>query len=193
MKQIIDKYNQRCSIPNDIYEHLPTLKRYSEECDVIVEMGVRSIVSTWALLAGNPKSLISIDLEHPSKFINHDPAGCNLEEVEMAAALNDIDFEFVLGDTTKMQIPQCDLLFIDTLHNYNQLTAELSLHNSRVKKYIILHDTETFKNIGELNQDQGLEPAIQEFLASNENWIIHERFINNNGLTVLKNITDERN
>jgi hypothetical protein len=32
----------------------------------------------------------------------------------------------------------------------------------------------------------GLWPAIEEFLKNNPNWILHERFTNNNGLTILK-------
>jgi len=31
----------------------------------------------------------------------------------------------------------------------------------------------------------GLWPAIQEFLISTEEWVLHERFTNNNGLTIL--------
>ena len=32
----------------------------------------------------------------------------------------------------------------------------------------------------------GLWPAIEEFLVSNPEWILKERFTNNNGLTVLE-------
>jgi hypothetical protein len=55
MDKIIKRYSELCQIPSDINEHLITLKEYSEECDTITEMGVRWIVSTWALLSGNPK------------------------------------------------------------------------------------------------------------------------------------------
>ena len=34
----------------------------------------------------------------------------------------------------------------------------------------------------------GLKFAIDEFLYNNDNWIIHEVFLNNNGLTILKKI-----
>lgn len=49
------KYTELCVNPSDINEHLPTLKKYAEECDHITEMGVRGIVSTYALLMGKPK------------------------------------------------------------------------------------------------------------------------------------------
>jgi hypothetical protein len=34
----------------------------------------------------------------------------------------------------------------------------------------------------------GLWPAIEEFLLLNKDWVLHERFTNNNGLTILKKI-----
>jgi len=36
--------------------------------------------------------------------------------------------------------------------------------------------------------NKGLWPAVQEFLDSNNDWILHERFTNNNGLTILKRV-----
>ena len=68
MDKILEKYKQVSETHSDINEHLITLKKYTEECDTVVEMGVRSIVSTWAFLAGNPKKLISLDLHNPAKF-----------------------------------------------------------------------------------------------------------------------------
>ena len=35
---------------------------------------------------------------------------------------------------------------------------------------------------------KGLWPAVEEFLESNPHWTLHERFKNNNGLTILKRI-----
>ena len=53
-------YDTLCNRGSDINEHLPTLKKYSEECDHITEMGVRWLVSTFAFLMGKPKKLVSI-------------------------------------------------------------------------------------------------------------------------------------
>jgi hypothetical protein len=36
MEKIIYKYEQLRNTPSDINEHLPTLKKYTEECDTIV-------------------------------------------------------------------------------------------------------------------------------------------------------------
>ena len=36
---------------------------------------------------------------------------------------------------------------------------------------------------------RGLWPAISEFLSLHPEWVLHERFTNNNGLTILKRIS----
>ena len=59
-------------------------------------------------------------------------------------------------------------------------------------KYIILHDTISFEYIGETiigsGQYRGLWYAIEEFLEMNPKWVLHERYTNNNGLTILKRV-----
>ena len=195
MDKILEKYKHFSETPSDINEHLVTLKKYTEECDTIVEMGVRSIVSTWAFLAGNPKKLISLDLYNPAKF------GGNLQEVYDEVSSTGIDFSFVEHDSLTYEMEPCDLLFIDTWHDYLQLKKELTRHHTKVKKYIIFHDTVSFEfqneysaeemgmlNKNETNLPKGLWPAIEEFLYHNKNWVIWEKKPNNNGLTVLKRI-----
>jgi len=186
MKEIEEIYQKKCNKKSDINEHLPVLKKYTEECDIVVEMGVRSIVSTWAFLYGKPKKLISIDMIEPKSFIDHDPDGCNLDLVKSLSVKNGIDFEFVLGNTLLIEIPECDLLFIDTLHDYTQVKKELNLHSGKVKKYIIFHDTEYFKEKGETPGEPGILKAIEEFLISNPEWSVCEKLQNNNGLTIIK-------
>jgi hypothetical protein len=35
----------------------------------------------------------------------------------------------------------------------------------------------------------GLQPAIDEFISANKDWVIIKQYKNNNGLTILKRIT----
>lgn len=188
-KVIDNVYSHLCVTPSDINEHLPTLKRYTEKVEHVTEMGVRWIVSTWAFLSGKPKKLVSIDIKHPNKF------GADLSVVEEAAKESNIDFSFIEGSTLDMQIEKTDLLFIDTLHTYSQLTKELELHNKNVNQYIALHDTTTFSLRDEVHPEyppqpgkSGLKLAISEFLEKNKNWKIAEEYRNNNGLTILERI-----
>jgi len=173
------KYQYYCSVSSDIYQHLPTLQSYVEECEDVVEFGVRGIVSTWAMLAGKPTKMISYDIEKPSKW------GGNIDEVYSAAKDCGIDYQFVLGDTTKIEIDECDLLFIDTLHEYDQMKKELELHGNKAKKYLIFHDTISFRERGE-SGGGGIYRAIIEFLKENSQWYIEAEYTNNNGFLILK-------
>jgi len=172
-------YDTLCNRGSDINEHLPTLKKYSEECDHITEMGVRWLVSTFAFLMGKPKKLVSIDIDPIEKWGND-------ESVLKAIALeNGTDFQFILGDTTQVEIEETDFLFLDTWHVYQQVKTELELHAGKVKKYIAFHDTTTFA-INGMDGQPGIWAAIQEFLDANDEWYLLEKFENNNGLTILK-------
>ncbi len=99
-----------------------------------------------------------------------------------------------------MDIEQTDMLFIDTLHTYNQLSKELRKHEKNVNKWIILHDTitfgerdEDFYRNGKINEEVskqevtkcGLYTALTDFLDENKNWIVKEHLKNNNDLTVI--------
>lgn len=186
-----EKYQHLVNTTSDINEHLPTLKKYAEECTHVTEMGVRWIVSTYAFLAARPKTMFSIDIQHPSNW------GASIEDVENYAKEINCKYKFWQTNNLEIEIEETDLLFIDTWHSYKQLKSELELHASKVKKYIILHDTVLFGTQDELNsydafgwfngfEQKGLIPALNEFLEGNEEWAMHEVFTNNNGLTILK-------
>jgi len=185
--------NQLHQTPSDINEHIPTLVEYGSECETITEMGVRTITSTWAFLGCAPKSLISYDIQDPSKW------GANIQDVYDTAKSYGLNFEFRKENVLKIEIEETDLLFLDTWHAYDQLKAELRLHSNKAKKYIIMHDTTSYEfrdepltseNAweGDLDFGRGLWAAIEEFLESSEEWVLHKRYTNNNGLTILKRV-----
>jgi len=176
---ITEIYEAKCNDNSDICQHLPTLKRYAEECRLITELGVRSIVSTWAFLAAKPIALTSIDIHHPSYYKDYDKDGCNLELAEQLAKEQGTSFLFVQEDSLKSNFPNCDLIFFDTLHTYEQLSQELKLHGNKSNKFLIFHDTETYH--------KELIPAITDFMVENRQWMVYETFFNNNGLIVLIN------
>jgi len=192
MEEIKNYYNNCHSIPSDINEHLPKLLEYAYSSETITEMGVRWVSSTWAFLLSNPKKLISYDI------LKYD----NVDEVIRLSQKYGINYEFIEQDVLKTEIDETELLFIDTLHTYNQLILELNLHAKKVKKFIILHDTVSFGRVDENvydhaseliknfdNNKRGLLTAVEDFLKSEEGlkWEIHEHYENNNGLMILKN------
>jgi len=171
-------YEIKRTQPSDINEHLPTLKDYAYGCNHVTEFGTRGIVSTWALLAGKPLKVVSYDQTHPGLAA--------IDNVKACALAGAIDFQFICQDVKQADIEPTDLLFIDTYHTYNQLRVELDRHGGKVRKFIILHDTETWGNQGEAASERGLIPAYTEWLARNPAWRVKEIFHNNNGLTVLE-------
>jgi hypothetical protein len=166
---------------------MDTLSYYASMSETIVEFGGRKIVSTWAFVMGKPKKLVCVDVVHPDAYLGD--GGHTFSLLEDACREDGIVFSFVLGDTLNINIEYTDLLFIDTLHTRAQLFGELTKHHTKVKKWIILHDTETYKDYITVSSgaiEGGLQYAIDDFLEKNKDWKIIERYTNNNGLTILE-------
>ena len=161
---IEEKYKQLCETPSDINEHLPTLKKYASLCESIVELGVRDVVSTYGLLAGYPSGMISIDIIDP------------IESLRETVKNEGVDWGFIKASSLDIKFIRADLLFIDTIHSYEQLSQELKLHSPHTTKYIIMHDT----NLPEMQK------AIDEFLTNNNDWKVKEVLTTLTGLTVLQ-------
>ena len=176
-----ENFNYYRNLQTDINEHFDTIKEYAEKCEHITEIGVRGVNSTWAFLSGKPAKMVSIDKSSPMEF------GVDINKVKKIANENNIDWSFILSDVLQIELEETDLLFIDTLHTYPQLSKELKLHGNKARKYIIMHDTETNKYIGDFGEE-GLQKAIEEFLLENKHWSFCEIFTNNNGLTILKRV-----
>ena len=183
MKSINQTYLDYINFPDenrtvDIYEHLPVLRSYAKKCNHITEMGVRWGASTVALLSTRPQEMISYDITKTGK----------MEEIKKMCENEKINHKFIIENVLSSSIEVTDLLFIDTLHSYPQLLCELLLHSSKAQKYIILHDTESFKNHDEGKPTRlsrkGLQKALEDFLDLGQ-WSIKEHFKNNNGLTIL--------
>lgn len=166
----------------DISEHLDTLKQYADECKIIVELGVNEGISTtaWALsLEENSKDRYVYCYDYIDERDYFKP-------LLQTCKIQNLNLKFTLADDLKIEIPECDLLFCDTLHEGQQLRQELKLHSDKAKKYIILHDTESFRFRGVREGTEGLWPAIENFLKENSNWVMKIHYPNNNGLTILE-------
>jgi FkbM family methyltransferase len=174
-------YNACLNHECDINGLFPKLRKYAQECKTIVEMGTRGVFSVYAFIAAKPKKITCYDI-----YLSP-----NIWEADRVAKLTNIEFAFIHKDVLSVEIEETDLLFIDTLHNYKQLKQELTMHSSKVNKYILMHDTYTFGTTGETEGSEGLNKAIDEFLAENKNWTVHDTVNYSNGLTVLKRIDNK--
>lgn len=161
-----------------IAPYMDKLYELSKECKHITEMGVNQVNSSWAFLNARPEKLVCIDItfEYAYKnlgFENH----IWLECFKDLAKKENLNLELIEKSTLDIEIEETDLLFIDTLHTYDHLKQELFLHGNKARKYIVLHDTVLFP---ELNK------AISDYLEKNKNWTVHQRFVSNPGLTIMK-------
>jgi hypothetical protein len=179
MEQI---YQAALTRASDIHEHLPVLREYASRCEHVTEMGLRwATGSTIAFLAAQPKKLISWDIE-PAHVVSDNVR--TLLQHKGATA-----WEPRCGNTLEIPpIEPTDLLFIDTLHTFKQLFAELMRHGDSVRKWIVFHDTDTFGYKDEDGGDIGLRMAIHK-------WQKEERFPlwrlvydsrKNNGLSIIQ-------
>lgn len=200
------KYRILCQTRSDINEHLPTLYSYAKECESILELGVRGVISSWALVKG----LLDNDKDVKRILLN-DIEECDITELMEVTKDMDVNISHEWKNDLDLDIKEnIDLTFIDTWHVYAQLKRELEKFSKVTNKYIIMHDTtvdewngETIRCFGgfptAIQQSKvsgfpvdeimkGLWPAIEEFLNTNKEWKLKERFTNNNGLTILERI-----
>jgi hypothetical protein len=126
---------------SDIRHHLPRLRHLAR--GTVLELGVRSGISTTALLAGvedHGGTLWSVDIDPASAevFAGHP------------------DWRFVLADSRDTSalaaagLPNdLDVLFVDTIHTFEQVRDELAMWGDRVRPggVIVFHDTDLFPEI----------------------------------------------
>ncbi len=198
---LYSQYSLHCNLPSDINEHLPALREIASECQTVIEIGVRNVVSSWGLIQGLSESPFSecsylgIDLHYPEIPVY------NL--VKKLTEDNDIAFDFWTCNDLYIDLPKTDLLFLDTLHIYAHLTFELEKFSECALKYIIMHDTSQgfeYTDCGSYTGDyseypdsisrtkRGLWPAVEDFLKGHPEWTLYRRYTNNNGLTILKRV-----
>jgi hypothetical protein len=170
------EYQDACARDTDIHEHLPVLSELTSQCTHVTELGVGWAQSTRAFLRHD------IEL-HSYEFMPQPGIREFFEEAKNAGR----NVTLHIDDTRKVEIAETDLLFVDSLHIYEQVQKELELHASKARKYIGFHDTTTYADNGEFG-GKGIWPAIQEFIDSHPEWQLVERRTNNNGLTILKRV-----
>jgi hypothetical protein len=173
---IRELYAERCQKPSsydDIWEHLPTLKRYAEQAKHITEIGTRTGNSTTGLLMGLSVwggEMHSYDIS-PQRFTPPEITG--------------VSWFFHQQDThlPDFRIAPTELLFIDGCHKYESVKADLR-QAEYVSRFILLHDTLQSRDD---KFGDGVVPAMMEFLSVSP-FKIRESFTNCNGLTVLERI-----
>jgi MMP 1-O-methyltransferase len=170
------KYRQACATPSDINEHLSTLVSLVEGFDAhtVIELGTRGGVSTVAWLYGLARTdghLWSVDID-PAPDFKHER------------------WTFVQGDDCDpevfKQLPEADIVFVDTSHMYDHTVRELSLYRWKARRALVLHDTNLRRPIGwtRAQPEFPVRVAVEEFCA--DEGLTPVFFEHNNGLAVIR-------
>ncbi|HET9564651.1 MAG TPA: class I SAM-dependent methyltransferase [Mycobacterium sp.] len=187
---IEELYQRHCTRGAAISAHLSRLRHLAEGCELAVEFGVKRGFSTTALLLA-AQHVLSVDL------VSH----AELRVLRRYA--DESHWIFLQGDTRLIDIPECDLLFVDADHSYVSVNAELQRHADKVRQWLVFHDTITFGSIaadGETGKHRwqhvlglsvppeflGIRPAIDELMIRDPSWRIHAHHTDSHGLLVLK-------
>jgi SAM-dependent methyltransferase len=126
---------------SDIQDHIPRLR--SEARGTVLELGVRGGISTTALLAGVEERggvVWSVDIDPASAAIFEGHAQWRFA----LADSRDVDAVSALG----LERP-LDVLFVDTIHTYEQVRDELGAWGEWVRPggVILFHDTDSYPEI----------------------------------------------
>jgi hypothetical protein len=199
-KNLREAYLKYVSGGTDISEHLPMLFSLAQQCDYVTEFGVRTGVSTVALLAG----LESANRPVTGKLTSYDFAGCTeakayitpmtIHNVMRAHDLNvrPIEWEFINADTCNMApINATDFLFIDSTHTAQAVYAELNRHAMAVRKYLGCHATASCAEVdpGQPGDPKplGLLWGIHRYMHEHPNdWALIHESMDNNGLRIYR-------
>lgn len=190
------EYARLCGERSNIRSLLPELRWHAREARVVVELGTWVGRSAVAFLAAEPRGFVSVDREFREDVVKR--LGDLAEEVGTT-------FRFLQSDSRKVEIPHCDLLFIDTTHTEAHLYAELMKHRDRVAGKILIHDVITFGRRGmrrgspegqvdemhgpEHYEQRGLMHAIERFLERSPEWRLAGVVESSNGLAILERST----
>ena len=182
MPSLSEIYQSAVATPSDINEHLHVLRDHASDCKHITQFGARYGISTTAFMMANPEALIDWDID-PNAVVY-----CMAKFMAPPGHCGRVRYQPRVGNTLEIEIEPTDFLFIDSLHTYAQLKAELSRHASKVRRYLAFHDTEAFGAAGEDGTTPGLLQAIKEFQAANREWTCCYQTRANNGLVILEKL-----
>jgi len=166
------------------------------ECKHVTELGQRFSNSTIAFLKAAK--------DNNSFFISYDPnTNPRCDYVREIAKENNINYTFVIGlpttyDHKESIIENTEMLFIDTNHNRESVSEDVTLHSPRCTKYMAFHDVNrshlgSFYHKGQgYESGEGMKLFLEPFLEENKHiWKVVHWVDNNNGLLILERINSQ--
>lgn len=146
------------------------IKRRLRGCHSYTEFGINQGATLAAALLEVPRMVRAYDIK----------LGWYKEAAHLFDAYSDergVDYAATESNTLDCIIDPVDVLYIDTLHEYEHLAQELARHGDKARRFIIFHDTRT---------QPGLKRAVQEYAKGG--WsIVTDCDINVGFMTIERN------
>lgn len=181
-------YTKYCARKSNISAHLPMLRQLAGECQDVAELGVERGRSSTALLLGCSGTLHSWDINRWS-------------EASLLETYAGRKWVYTIGNSNQATLPDVDGLWIDAGHNYDEVMGDLA-HHGKVRRWIALHDVETFRGQGmrwtpggtrKPQIDPGLRgvgEAFDDFLERHQDtWRLALYLKNSHGFAVIRRVT----
>jgi len=132
------------------------IRKRLDGCDSYTEFGINQGATLAAAMLENPLTVRAYDI----KFGWYTQAA---DLFERYAAEYEIHYGATEISTLDCVIDPVDVLYIDTLHEYEHLTKELARHGDKANRFIIFHDTFA---------QSGLKRAVHQYVKTHKEWSI---------------------
>lgn len=179
-------YDWLKTVPRDLDQHMPKIREYADRCEHVTDVGHRR-ESITAILASKAPSVVVYSREASDPVVQK-----MLEMVKETKAVTIQPPTLTEGvHSVQTEIDETDMLFIDTTMTFDRVLRVLDTFSPKVRKYIIIHDTQLFMSKGE-DGGPGIMAAVRIWLRKNPEWkpvyITKEQY----GLVVYSKLPEDR-
>lgn len=186
IRDIHELYRQRSQQDGNINEHLPLLYMLSQDSKGVVELGVERGISTSAIMAGQADRICR-GLEAYYTGVDINPScGAEINRLANICRPNLFPVNWIEGQSTTAGIPQADFLLIDSKHSEEVIREELKEHLPKIRKYVAMHDTVSFGEIGEIPGTRGILYGIDAL--NTPEWLKVYDSPRNHGMAVYRRV-----
>ena len=169
----------------DLYWYYDILRKYCNKPEVTVaaEFGTYQGASAATMLSCDVEKVLSYDIVTRAE--------CAYTNDIIKSLKGDKEYTYEERSTFDGLPEEVDLLFLDNAHNKDHVRRELDTHASKVKHYIIIHDTLLCDESEPLSIDTKMpivRHAVTDFIADNTEWELVEEVMEYAGVGVIRKI-----
>jgi len=173
-------YAAAAAQPSDFHEHVATLKDLAASCTHVTELScwLKPADVALALGVGESGTFVSV---------------CRGAKPQWGKLTAQMGERFVphVAEPNAFAVEPTDLLFVDTEHTADALMPILERNHSRVRKYLIVHCTDTFGEVGDQSDRPGVMHALRTFCLKHPEWVVKRHDRANHGLMVLSRCPED--